>query len=180
MILFEMFIWVLFILLVLSLPYAGWILVNTLVLIGTVPKDILLFQALRNTNYQIQALLHCFYPREQEAVDDYTGFHNYLIGVAPKFGIDYLNFTEYANGVQRLGYDYYIWFSKKPEQNLLDDWIIEVRQFVRKTYKELDVLDTWIEEGSFLKLKINLVSISLYNELKHGQPTSLYSDKGEI
>ena len=50
-----------------------------------------------------------------------------------------------------------------------------------RTYDDnLDVLFNIILEEPFLKLKMNLVSKEVLNQLEHGQSKALYSEEGEV
>ena len=82
--------------------------------------------------------------------------------------------------VQQEGIDFYLWFSKNPDPNDLEDWKIQLRQTVRDYDNTLDVLFNKIENKPFLKLKLNLISKETLNLIEHGQPKPLYSEEGEV
>lgn len=57
---------------------------------------------------------------------------------------------------------------------------MQLRQTVRTYDDNLDVLFNIILEEPFLKLKMNLVSKEVLNQLEHGQSKALYSEEGEV
>lgn len=159
-------------------PYLGLILVNTVILIYTLPTEQLLPQAVQNTNIQIQKLLKGLenLPEERNC---YSDFYIELIHQASKLH-PYLNTGSYPNGVQQEGLNFYLWLSKISDPKALEEWKIQLRQTVRAYDDKLDVLFNIVEEDPFLKLKMNLIPKEVLNRLEHGQVKALYSEEGEV
>ncbi|EGL47713.1 hypothetical protein HMPREF9966_1474 [Streptococcus anginosus SK52 = DSM 20563] len=131
--------------------YLGLVLVNTVILIYTLPAEQLLPQAVQNTNIQIQKWLKGFdnLPEERNC---YSDFYIELIHQATKLH-PYLNTGSYPNGVQQEGLDFYLWLSKIPDPKALEDWKIQLRQTVRAYDDNLDVLFNMVEEEPFFEVK---------------------------
>ncbi|MCC9748180.1 hypothetical protein HK237_01325 [Streptococcus agalactiae] len=160
------------------ITYLGLILVNTVILIYTLPAEQLLPQAIQNTNLQIQKWLKSFnvFPKERDCYSDfYIELTHQAIKLRPC-----LNTGLYPNGVQREGMDFYLWLSKVPDPKEFEPWKMQLRQTVRTYDDNLDVLFNMIEEEPFLKLKMNLVPKIELNQLEHGQPKALYNEEGEV
>ena len=159
-------------------PYLGLILVNTVILIYTLPTEQLLPQAVQNTNIQIQKLLKGLENLSEER-NCYSDFYIELIHQATKLR-PYLNTGRYPNGVQQEGIDFYLWLTEIPEIKEFEGWKIQLRQTVRTYDDNLDVLFNIVDEDPFLKLKMNLISKEVLNRLDHGQVKALYSEEGEV
>lgn len=169
---------VLYLISIFSILYSGFVFVNMIILIYTLPSEELLPKAIKNTNLQIQHLLKLFIDSQEEQ-NYYSDFHAELIHQASKLSI-YLNTIHFPNGIQREGQDFYLWLSKMPVQQDFDDWKIQLRQTVRSYNDNLDVIFNMVEEEPYLKLKNNLITKEDLNRLKHSQAKPLYSDEGEI
>lgn len=175
---FEILQLVLYLLAIFLVPYSGLVFVNVIILIYTLPTEQLLPLAIQNTNFQIQHWLKLFIGSQEEQ-NYYSDFHAELIHQASKLST-YLNTIRFSNGIQREGQDFYLWLSKIPDQKELEDWKMQLRQTVRTYDDNLDVLFNKILEEPFLKLKMNLVSKEVLNQLEHGQSKALYSEEGEV
>lgn len=173
--------WIVFhVLIVISIPYSGLLLVNYILLLHTVSKDEIATETVKQTNHQIHRFISFLYHSDEQEIDYFHSFHNQLMIDVPKLGYDKLNYSIYPNGVQRKNFDFYVWFKKYPDQKVLEDWQRELRQTVRTYTLNLDVMFNTVEEGVFLKMKINLVPVDILNQIENAQLQPLYSDKGEI
>ena len=134
---------VLYLISIFSILYSGFVFVNMIILIYTLPSEELLPKAIKNTNLQIQHLLKLFIDSQEEQ-NYYSDFHAELIHQASKLSI-YLNTIHFPNGIQREGQDFYLWLSKMPVQQDFDDWKIQLRQPVRSYNDNLYIIFNMVE-----------------------------------
>ncbi len=175
---FQMLQLVIYVIIILSIPYLGLVFINAILLINIKPAEEILSQAVKNTNFHIQGVLRK-YIQPPKGRDMYSDFYIELIHQATKLR-PYLNTGRYPNGVQQEGIDFYLWLTEIPEIKEFEGWKIQLRQTVRTYDDNLDVLFNIVEEDPFLKLKMNLISKEVLNRLEHGQVKALYSEEGEV
>ena len=77
---------VLYLISIFSILYSGFVFVNMIILIYTLPSEELLPKAIKNTNLQIQHLLKLFIDSQEEQ-NYYSDFHAELIHQASKLSI---------------------------------------------------------------------------------------------
>lgn len=165
---------------ILAIPYLGWIFVNYILLSQSIiNQKARLAQAQINTNNQITTFIEKYLPTSA-SIDIFDWFYSQLVMHTPKLGMDVLNCTRYENAIQRDKTDFIIWFSKYPDSQTLDDWKRQLRQIVRSYDNNQDVLFTEIQEGAFIKLKVNLVSVDYLNHLENAQFAPLFNEDGEV